>query len=42
MPHWLKRGMDAGAIKVADAKVYETVEHNCAPPKSSARRKRTP
>lgn len=26
MPHWLKRGMDAGAIKAADAKVRETVE----------------
>ena len=27
MPHWLKRGMDAGAIKAADAKVRETVEN---------------
>src|SRR5450631_2488990 len=27
MPRWLKRGMDAGAIKAADAKVRETVEH---------------
>ncbi len=27
MPHWLKRGMDAGTIKAADAKVRETVEH---------------
>ena len=26
MPRWLKRGMDAGAIKAADAKVRETVE----------------
>ena len=26
MPQWLKRGMDAGAIKAADAKVRETVE----------------
>jgi sulfopropanediol 3-dehydrogenase len=26
MPHWLKRGMDAGTIKAADAKVRETVE----------------
>jgi len=26
MPHWLKRGMDASAIKAADAKVRETVE----------------
>ncbi len=26
MPRWLKRGMDAGAIKEADAKVRETVE----------------
>jgi sulfopropanediol 3-dehydrogenase len=26
MPHWLKRGMDAAAIKAADAKVRETVE----------------
>jgi sulfopropanediol 3-dehydrogenase len=26
MPHWLKRGMDAGEIKAADAKVRETVE----------------
>ena len=26
MPHWLKRGMDASAIKAADAKVLETVE----------------
>jgi sulfopropanediol 3-dehydrogenase len=26
MPHWLKRGMDPGAIKAADAKVRETVE----------------
>src|SRR5258707_2922945 len=26
MPHWLKRGMDAGAIKAADTKVRETVE----------------
>ena len=26
MLHWLKRGMDAGAIKAADAKVRETVE----------------
>ena len=25
MPRWLKRGMDAGAIKAADAKVRETV-----------------
>jgi len=27
MPRWLKRGMDAGAIKAADAKVRETVEN---------------
>jgi sulfopropanediol 3-dehydrogenase len=27
MPRYLKRGMDAGAIKAADAKVRETVEH---------------
>ena len=27
MPHWLKRGMDAGTIKAADAKVRETVEN---------------
>src|SRR5450631_2549480 len=26
MPHWLKRGMDASAIKAADVKVRETVE----------------
>jgi sulfopropanediol 3-dehydrogenase len=26
MPRWLKRGMDAGAIKAADARVRETVE----------------
>ena len=26
MARWLKRGMDAGAIKAADAKVRETVE----------------
>ena len=26
MPRWLKRGMDASAIKAADAKVRETVE----------------
>ena len=26
MPRWLKRGMDPGAIKAADAKVRETVE----------------
>ena len=26
MPRWLKRGMDAGAIEAADAKVRETVE----------------
>ncbi len=26
MPRWLKRGMDAGAIKAADVKVRETVE----------------
>src|SRR5215471_14718741 len=26
MPRWLKRGMDAGAIKAADAKVRQTVE----------------
>ena len=26
MPRFLKRGMDAGAIKAADAKVRETVE----------------
>jgi sulfopropanediol 3-dehydrogenase len=26
MPRWLKRGMDAGEIKAADAKVRETVE----------------
>src|SRR5262245_40992188 len=26
MPRWLKRGMDARAIKAADAKVRETVE----------------
>ncbi|MGH6682484.1 MAG: histidinol dehydrogenase, partial [Pseudolabrys sp.] len=26
MPRWLKRGMDAGAIKAADTKVRETVE----------------
>src|SRR5882762_9939386 len=26
MPHWLKRGMDAGTIKAADAKVRQTVE----------------
>ncbi len=26
MPHWLKRGMDAGTIKAADAKVRKTVE----------------
>ena len=26
MARWLKRGMDAGEIKVADAKVRETVE----------------
>src|SRR5499427_4668574 len=26
MPRWLKRGMDAGSIKAADAKVRETVE----------------
>ena len=26
MPRWLKHGMDAGAIKAADAKVRETVE----------------
>ena len=26
MPRYLKRGMDAGAIKAADAKVRETVE----------------
>jgi len=26
MPRWLKRGMDVGAIKAADAKVRETVE----------------
>jgi sulfopropanediol 3-dehydrogenase len=26
MAHWLKRGMDAGEIKVAEAKVRETVE----------------
>ncbi|MGA7153954.1 MAG: histidinol dehydrogenase, partial [Pseudolabrys sp.] len=26
MPRWLKRGMDAGAIKAADAKARETVE----------------
>src|SRR5690349_5871674 len=27
MPRWLKRGMDAGAIKAADAKIRETVEN---------------
>jgi sulfopropanediol 3-dehydrogenase len=27
MPRWLKRGMDASAIKAADAKVRETVEN---------------
>ena len=27
MPRYLKRGMDASAIKEADAKVRETVEH---------------
>jgi len=27
MPRWLKRGMDAGEIKAADAKVRETVEN---------------
>ena len=27
MPRWLKRGMDAGAIKAADAKVREIVEN---------------
>src|SRR5438045_9582329 len=27
MPRFLKRGMDASAIKAADAKVRETVEH---------------
>jgi hypothetical protein len=26
MAHWLKRGMDAGEIKVAEANVRETVE----------------
>src|SRR5262245_51935047 len=26
MARWLKRGMDAGAVKAADAKVRETVE----------------
>ena len=26
MPRWVKRGMDASAIKAADAKVRETVE----------------
>ena len=26
MPRWLKRGMDASAVKAADAKVRETVE----------------
>ena len=26
MPHYLKRGMDASAIKAADAKVRSTVE----------------
>jgi sulfopropanediol 3-dehydrogenase len=26
MPRWLKRGMDAGSIKAADAKVRDTVE----------------
>src|SRR5690242_5035806 len=27
MPRWLKRGLDASAIKAADAKVRETVEN---------------
>ena len=39
MPRWLKRGMDAGAIKAADAKVRETVEGILA---AGRRRARTP
>src|SRR5581483_11501422 len=30
MPRYLKRGMDASALKAADAKVRETVESNLA------------
>ena len=38
MPRWLKRGMDASAIKAADAKVRETVEEH---PRRRSTRART-
>ena len=40
MPRWLKRGMDAGAIKAADAKVRETVEASSPQVEASARTRR--
>ena len=40
MPRWLKRGMDAGAIKAADAKVRETVESILADRSTRARIRR--